>query len=44
MGLCPKTEAAYERILTLPVFPRMKNNDVSDVIQATRKVITAYQS
>jgi perosamine synthetase len=43
-GLCPKAEAAYERILTLPVFPRMKNDDVSDVIQATRKVITAYQS
>jgi perosamine synthetase len=42
-GLCPTAEAAYERILTLPVFPRMTEGDVSDVIEAVRKVISAYQ-
>jgi len=42
-GLCPVAEAAYERILTLPVFPRMTGDDVEDVIGAVRKVISAYQ-
>ncbi|WP_263820697.1 UDP-4-amino-4,6-dideoxy-N-acetyl-beta-L-altrosamine transaminase [Salinibacter sp.] len=42
-GLCPTAEAAYERIITLPVFPRMTEGNVSDVIEAVRKVISAYQ-
>ncbi|WP_119841379.1 UDP-4-amino-4,6-dideoxy-N-acetyl-beta-L-altrosamine transaminase [Salinibacter ruber] len=42
-GLCPKAEAAYERILTLPVFPRMTESDVEDVIQAIRKVVSTYR-
>jgi perosamine synthetase len=37
-GLCPVAEAAYERILTLPLFPRMSDDDVEDVIAAVRKV------
>jgi perosamine synthetase len=42
-GLCPVAEAAYERILTLPVFPRMTDKDVSDVIKAVKKVTDAYR-
>jgi perosamine synthetase len=42
-GLCPVAEAAYERILTLPVFPRMTEEDVSDTIRAVRKVVAAYE-
>jgi len=42
-GLCPVAEAAYEQILTLPVFPRMTGEDVRDVSESIRKVITAYQ-
>lgn len=42
-GLCPVAEEAYEEILTLPLFPRMSNNDVEDVITAVRKVVEAYQ-
>jgi perosamine synthetase len=42
-GLCPVAEAAYERILTLPVFPRMTGADVEDVIQAVRKVVSTYR-
>ena len=38
-GLCPVAEAAYERILTLPLFPSMTENDVSDVITAVGKVM-----
>jgi len=32
-------EEAYERILTLPIFPRMSNENVDDVIVAVRKVV-----
>ncbi|MCS4133947.1 UDP-4-amino-4,6-dideoxy-N-acetyl-beta-L-altrosamine transaminase [Salinibacter ruber] len=42
-GLCPVAEAAYERILTLPVFPRMTEEDVSDTIRAVRKVVAGYK-
>lgn len=41
-GLCPVAEAAYEQILTLPLFPRMTDSDVGDVVQAVSKVINAY--
>ena len=41
-GLCPEAEAAYERILTLPVFPRMTDGDVEDVVDTVQKVIAAY--
>ena len=42
-GLCPVAEAAYERILTLPLFPRMSDSDVEDVIRAVKKVIAGYR-
>ncbi len=42
-GLCPVAEGAYERILTLPVFPRMTEADVEDVIRAVRKVVSTYR-
>jgi len=42
-GLCPVAEAAYEEIITLPIFPRMENQDVGDVITAVRKVIGVYR-
>lgn len=41
-GLCPRAEEAYERILTLPLFPTMTNRDVEDVVAALRKVLTYY--
>lgn len=37
-GICPVAEAAYERILSLPIFPRMTDQDVGDVIEAVRKL------
>jgi len=42
-GLCPVAEAAYEEIITLPLFPRMSDTDVEDVIAAVYKVAEAYQ-
>jgi perosamine synthetase len=41
-GLCPKAEAAYKEILSLPIFPDMDDGDVDDVIQALWKVMSAY--
>jgi perosamine synthetase len=41
-GMCPRAEAAYETILSLPIFPAMTDDDIEDVIQALWKVVTAY--
>ncbi len=41
-GLCPRAEAAYEEILSLPIFPGMRDGDVQDVIAALWKVVDAY--
>jgi len=37
-GLCPVAEAAYERLISLPIFPRMSDTDIEDVIAAVHKV------
>lgn len=37
-GLCPVAERSYECLLTLPLFPRMSESDVDDVIAAVHKV------
>jgi perosamine synthetase len=41
-GMCPNAEAAYEKILSLPMFPAMSDKDVDDVIEGVWKVTTAY--
>jgi UDP-4-amino-4,6-dideoxy-N-acetyl-beta-L-altrosamine transaminase len=41
-GLCPNAEAAYESILSLPIFPAMSDGDVEDVIQALQKIVNTY--
>ncbi|MFC1954044.1 DegT/DnrJ/EryC1/StrS family aminotransferase [Chloroflexota bacterium] len=42
-GDYPKSERYYQRAITLPIFPRMGNKDVEDVIEAVTKVIKYYQ-
>jgi perosamine synthetase len=42
-GLCPVAEAAYEQIISLPIFPRMMESDVEDVVAAVGKVLGAYR-
>jgi perosamine synthetase len=42
-GLCPVAEAAYERLITLPVFPQMTDADTEDVIAAVGKVVRHYR-
>lgn len=39
---CPKAEAVYRRLLTLPLYPKMSDADVSDVIAAVRRVLTYF--
>ena len=38
-GLCPVAEAASERILSLPIFPRMTDEEVQRVIEAVKRVL-----
>jgi perosamine synthetase len=40
-GLCPVAEAAYDEILTLPLFPDMSDADLDDVVRAVHKVASA---
>ena len=38
-GQCPVAEAAYEKILSLPMFPGMSETDVETVIDAVRRAV-----
>src|SRR5271163_497665 len=40
----PVAEAAYERLISLPMFHAMTVQDVEDVIRALRKIVTYYQA
>ena len=42
-GQFPVAEDAYRRILSLPIFPAMTDQDVSDVIASVRKVVPAFR-
>ena len=41
-GECPVAEAAYQELITLPLFPGMTDADVADVVSAVRKVMGEY--
>ncbi len=41
-GLCPTAEAAYEQIVSLPIFPAMTDADAGDVIAAVHKVLDRF--
>jgi len=43
-GLCPVAEAAYEEILTLPLFPEMSDADIDDTLRAVTKIWEAYRT
>jgi UDP-4-amino-4,6-dideoxy-N-acetyl-beta-L-altrosamine transaminase len=42
-GDFPNAERYYERAITLPLFPKMTNQDIEDVIDAVHKIITFYR-
>lgn len=42
-GLCPKAEEVYKGIISIPLYPKMTNQDVEDVIHAVKKVVENYR-
>jgi len=42
-GEYPVAEAAYERLISLPMFHGMTDNDIEDVVRAVRKVLTHFE-
>jgi len=42
-GALPVAEDAYRRAITLPLFTRMADRDVDDVVRAVRKVVEAFR-
>lgn len=42
-GLCPNAEKLYSEIMSIPLYPKMTNEDVQDVIYAVKKVVENYK-
>lgn len=42
-GLCPNAEKIYEGIMSIPLYPKMTDQDVEDVINAIKKVVENYK-
>ena len=42
-GDFPKAENYYSRVITLPIFPKMTEKDINDVVKAVKKVINYYK-
>ena len=42
-GSCPVAEYEYKRLITLPLYPAMSDQDIQDVISAIQKVIFSYR-
>ncbi len=41
-GLCPNAEEVYKGIMSIPLYPRLTDEEVEDVIAAVTKVALAY--
>lgn len=42
-GLCPNAEEIYKGIISIPLYPKMTDRDVEDVIHAVTKVVENYR-
>lgn len=42
-GLCPNAEEIYKGIMSIPLYPKMSDRDVEDVIHAVIKVTECYK-
>lgn len=42
-GLCPNAERIYSRIMSIPLYPRLTDEDVEDVIKAIKKIVNHYK-
>lgn len=43
-GDLPVAESTYERIVSIPLYPKMSDQDVKDVISAIREILTMHRS
>ena len=43
-GDYPNSEQVYSRVISLPLFPKMADADLEDVIKAVKKVVSMYHS
>lgn len=41
-GICPVAEEIYKSIMSIPIYPKMSDDDVKDVITAVKKVVGNY--
>ncbi len=42
-GLCPKAEEVYKGIMSIPLYPKMTDEDVGDVIHAVKRIVESYR-
>lgn len=42
-GICPVAEEIYKGIVSIPLYPKMSDQDVEDVIHAVKKIIDNYR-
>ena len=42
-GLCPVAEDVYKGIMSIPLYPKMTDQDVNDVIHAVTKIVENYR-
>ena len=42
-GICPNAEALYKGIMSIPLYPKMTDQDVHDVIHAVNKILDNYR-
>ena len=42
-GICPNAEFVYSRIMSIPLYPRLTDDDVDDVIKAVKKIVDFYR-
>ncbi len=42
-GLCPNAEELYKSIMSIPLYPKMTDRDIEDVINAVKKVVHFYR-
>ncbi len=41
-GVCPNAEAYYDSVLSIPLYPKLTDDDVNDVIHAVKKICAYY--
>lgn len=41
-GICPNAEKVYKGIMSIPLYPKLTDDDVDSVIEAVKKLVTYY--